>query len=300
MELTRQSIFSAAARKLRQDFSELSATIPHRGVKGDEAVRLVRSFLNDHLPKRFNASSGFIIDRRDQVSKQTDVVVYDALNCPVYRTSDEAGIFPADNVAAVVEVKSRLDGEKFAEAAENIRAAKSLVKEKADPSSFVKTQTLGCLFAFESSVSLETIETHYRTALGTHGLGPHIDLILILDRAVFTLAVKMPSQSWGPAFLEGRSPGTEGAHIAIGRQDLGELALDGFLRFLLAQLVVFRGIVDHPGFKPDPEGQIRLSYLTSITFERDPARKSEILRQYKDEVLRDFVKHPIPPPTEPA
>jgi hypothetical protein len=54
-----------------------------------------------------SARAGFIIHHQDRISKQTDVVVYDALNCPVYRTSDYAGIFPADNVAAVVEVKPR-------------------------------------------------------------------------------------------------------------------------------------------------------------------------------------------------
>jgi predicted dinucleotide-binding enzyme len=80
------------------------------------------------LPKRFDVGSGFIIDGFDTVSKQTDVIVYDALNCPVYRASEDAAIFPSDNVAAVVEVKSRLDQEQLTSAFENILATKQLAK----------------------------------------------------------------------------------------------------------------------------------------------------------------------------
>src|SRR5215470_13479976 len=150
MNTSRHEIFTQAARKLRQDFAELS-TVPHSGLKGGEAERLVRTFLNGHMPKRFAASAGFVIDAADNISRQSDVIVYDALNCPVYRASEEAGIFPNDNVAAVVEVKSRIDKARIFEAAENIRAAKELRKsDHPDVPWLVQTQTLGCVFAFES------------------------------------------------------------------------------------------------------------------------------------------------------
>src|SRR5437867_2123723 len=116
-ETSRQAIFTQASRRLRQDFQELS-TVPHNQLKGDQAADLVRRFLNAHLPKRFSAGSGFVIDDRDNISKQTDVLIYDALNCPVYRADETAGIYPSDNVAAVVEVKSVLDKGKLREAHE--------------------------------------------------------------------------------------------------------------------------------------------------------------------------------------
>jgi len=43
------------------------------------------------------------------VSKQTDVIIFNALNCPTYQASESAAIYPANNVAAVIEVKSKLD-----------------------------------------------------------------------------------------------------------------------------------------------------------------------------------------------
>lgn len=106
-KVTREEIFAQAAKKLRQDFEELS-TVPHRALKGHEAEQLVKSFLVGHLPRRFGVGAGFIIDPSDTVSSQTDVIVYDAFNCPVYRASEDAGIFPSTNVAAVVEVKVSL------------------------------------------------------------------------------------------------------------------------------------------------------------------------------------------------
>jgi len=50
MSVTRAAVFQMAARQLRQDFAALSV-VPHKGLKGDEAVGLVRQFLNDHLPR---------------------------------------------------------------------------------------------------------------------------------------------------------------------------------------------------------------------------------------------------------
>ena len=106
-DISRQSIFEKASAKLRQDFDELYS-VPHSALKGSEAEKIIRNFLNNHLPKRFSAGAGFIIDPSDLISRQTDVVIYDAIHCPMYRASEDAAIFPSTNVAAVVEVKSVL------------------------------------------------------------------------------------------------------------------------------------------------------------------------------------------------
>jgi hypothetical protein len=293
-EPTRDRIFALAAAKMRQDFLALAA-VPHKGLKGDEAARLVREFLNAHLPKRFSAGSGFILDRRDNISKQTDVIIYDALNCPVYRASEEAGIFPADNVAAVVEVKSRLDGERLAEAFENIRAAKSLAKTKPPETPFlVQAQTLGCVFAFDSVLTVDTLMEHYGKLLAANGLGHHVDLVLVLDRAVLTLAGKPRGHEWAQCFFEATGPDAEGTHLGVGALELGEASLDGFLRVLLAQLIFFRGMVDHPGFGA-PNQQMKVQYLTSITMEPDPEKRKQRLKEYRSEVKSSFRSKPTPP-----
>lgn len=289
MKPTRQEIFKQAARRLRQDFAELS-TVPHSGLKGGEAERLVRRFLDDHMPKRFATGGGFIIDPRDSISKQTDVIVFDALNCPVYRASEDAGIFPNDNVAAVVEVKSRLDKEKLFEAADNIAAAKALLKSKTPDVPFlVQTQTLGCVFAFESTLSADTLSEHYLATMQKHRLGGHIDIVLVLDKTVSTLVARFPKDpEWGIVVLEGLGgSGSEGSHLGIGVRDTGEESLDAFFRFLLMHLTYFRGVVPHPGFKMASD-QMQVRYFMSICHEPDPVKKAEKLKEYEAEIRRDF------------
>jgi hypothetical protein len=295
--ITRELIFAQAAKKLRAEFEELKATIPHAGLKGSEGEQLIRGFLDGHLPQRFRTGSGFIIDHKDLVSKQTDVIVYDALNCPIYRASETAGIYPADNVAAVVEVKSSLDKQRLEEAAANIAAAKALAKTPVPELPFlVQFETLGCVVAFETPLSLTTLAEHYIATIRKLGrLGLHIDAIAVLDVGLITLSAKVPGVPfWAPMYMQGPGgPAGEGTHLGSSAMELGEATLDAFLRFLLPHLTHFRGIVDHPGFNWSTQSTgkpVPITYLTSITFEKDPEKKKEILAKYREEVKESFAK----------
>jgi hypothetical protein len=295
---SRQKIFAQAAKKLRQDFGELS-TVPHRALKGHEAEKLVRTFLAGHLPKRFGVGSGFIIDHNDSVSKQTDVIIYDAHNCPVYRVSDDAAIFPNENVAAVVEVKARLDREKLSEAAKNIAAAKSLTKvETPELPTLETTQTFGCVFAFKSSLSMATLTSHYAEHVRSTELGRQIDVILVLDRGVINLLAKPPGLEWAPlfGFTARAAPPDDGTHIAAAAIELGEDSLDVFLRFLLAQLIHFRSLVPHPGF--DWKGihsnaPLHRIWLATVLAETDPQRRAAKHKEYEKEVIEIIASSPV-------
>jgi hypothetical protein len=297
-QVTRQEIFAQAAKKLRQDFAELS-TVPHAGLKGEQAEQLVRKFLQRHLPKRFDVAGGIIIDARDNWSKQVDVIIYDALHCPVYRASDTAAIIPSDNAAAIVEVKSRLDKERMREAFENTKSVKALEKTTQMAVPFLMTcQTMSVLFAFETPLTLKTLLDHYCELVAQYGLGRHIDMVMVLDRGVITLAGKVQNGEWATLLWEASGAALgEGAHIAGTMVEVGENSLDLFLRNLLGHLVHFRALSGHPGFNWMTGGQMpqmRLHYLTSITHERDPVLRDQNLRKYADEVDAEFASHPAP------
>jgi hypothetical protein len=298
-KVSRQQIFARAAKKLRQDFEELS-NVPHAALKGHEAEDLVRRFLRAHLPRRFDVGSGFVIDSFDNISKQTDLIVYDALNCPVYRASDVSAIIPSDNVAAVIEVKSRLDKDTVQEAFENIRAVKGLAKAKPPEVPFlVTTQTFAGLFAFSSPLTLEKLLQHYSEFTGEYGLGRHIDVVLILDKGLLSLAGKIPQiEGWAHIVLEGfGGKAGEGTHIASTLMNLGEDSLDMFLRLLLGQLIHFCSMIGHPGFnwdKGDTSPQMKLNYLTSVTRETDPIIREKKLREYAAQVRGESTSSPAP------
>ena len=101
--VSRQSIFELATQEGKTSYELYS--VPHSALKGAEAGENHKKFLNTDLKKIFTGL-GLVIDPSDRISRQTDVVIYDAIHCPVYRASEEAAIFPSTNVAAVVEVNS--------------------------------------------------------------------------------------------------------------------------------------------------------------------------------------------------
>ena len=298
MTLSRQEIFAQAAKRMRAEFEELSV-VPHNGARGGEAEDVIRRFLDAHIPKRFAVTAGFIVDPHGTVSKQTDVIVYDAFNCPVYRASADAAIIPSSNVAVVVEVKSTLNKSEMLDAWTKIASIKSLAKHAGKPDGPFKAQTVGVLFAFTSAVSLSTALDHYHQLFREHGFGHHIDFVVILDVGMLSLATKMPNlDGWSLATLEGfPEKGAEGAHLAASAGKFDEFTLDAFMRVLIPQLIMFRPVVDHPGFafsEMSQEGGQMISYLTSMTSEKDPVKKMEKLKAYAAEARAEMAKSPLP------
>jgi hypothetical protein len=294
--MTRDEIFKKAAQLMRAQFQELSVN-PHNALRGGEAEDIIRRFLNAHIPKRFSVGSGFILDPKGAVSRQTDVVVYDAFNCPVYRASETAAIYPSNNVAMVVEVKSTLDKDELVDAWQKIAAVKQLAKHRADGPG-VKAQTVGFVFAFASKTSLGAIADNYRELFNKNGIGHHIDAIFVLDLGFVTLAAQLPNRpgEWAITTIEALPDSAEGTHLAVSASQTDAYTLDAFMRLLLFHLMTFRPIVDHPGFRFDEmpiehKDQV-LSYLTSHTTERDPQKRREKLERYANAVIGQFQAQP--------
>jgi len=90
-----QELISQAGKHLRDEFEVIKNTNPHYAERGSETEKILKDFLNDHLPKRFAAGSGFIIDQQNNISRQTDVIIYDALNSSIYRCGPNSLILPS-------------------------------------------------------------------------------------------------------------------------------------------------------------------------------------------------------------
>ena len=156
------------------------------------------------------------------MSRQTDVIIYDAMNCPAYRTSEIAAIIPSDNVAATVEVKSVLDKEQMHDAFTKASVIKGLSKTKPPNVPMpMMCQTLCFLFAFESALTLDKLWSIIMRCYSEFDLGRHIDLVMILDRGVIMLAGKARQQGplisgWAPMMMEGLGGSAgEGARVAV-------------------------------------------------------------------------------------
>jgi len=248
-----QELISETGKHLRQEFEHIKNSNPHFAERGAEAEIILLDFLNQHLPKRFAAGSGLIVDHKNNISSQTDVIVYDAENCPVYRKGERVLILPCDNVASVIEVKSSLDKSQLEDASKKIASVKKLEKspitnvdQPVTFSSLITTKTLGVVFAYESTTSLQTLAENLKEINQSVPSDHWIDLIVVLDKGVIGYTVQFLLDQTCPGWFGGTptkdiadfSPPPLYVHLV--KEDLDELTLNRFFVNLMAHLTFYR------------------------------------------------------------
>jgi hypothetical protein len=173
--------------------------LSHPGELGTAREQIVRDFLSSHLPKRFDVSTGFAFDSAGRISRQLDVVIFDAHVCPRFEIPGGKFLFPCEAVAAVGQVKSTLTGRKqLRDAIENLASVKSLDRsangtaydfrfdERLSPNHNHLHQVFTFIFVTGDAMSAETVgETLLEQAFETPV--EHLpNIILALDRYLVT------------------------------------------------------------------------------------------------------------------
>lgn len=124
-EFRLRDLLASNAERMRVEL-ELQL-IDHPGELGRDREKVIRAFLRKHLPKRFTVSTGFVFDATGKVSEQIDVIIADALVCPVFKTAGGVRFFPCEAVVAAGQVKSSMTSESvMREALENLETVKDL------------------------------------------------------------------------------------------------------------------------------------------------------------------------------
>jgi len=132
-----QKIFRGISKKLMHDF-EMSAQINHSGNKGDYRENALKEFIEvGRLPKRYGIGNGEIVGHISNVSKQSDLIIFDQLNNIPLMFDSKVQVYPIDCVYGIVEVKSHLSKSKLIEALDNIKSVKAL-----SPNDTVKKQSI--------------------------------------------------------------------------------------------------------------------------------------------------------------
>ena len=63
---------------------EQSSSIYHQGDKGENREEFLIEFLREHLPLKYGITKGEVMTIHGERSHAIDIIIYDALNCPVF------------------------------------------------------------------------------------------------------------------------------------------------------------------------------------------------------------------------
>lgn len=231
----------AVSRALRASYEAESVGGSHTTEKGMRRESVLGQFLARHLPPCYGVSRGEVVAAHGAISRQVDVVVYDAFHAPLLQDSEVSRVFPAECVYAAIEVKPALNRESLAEAVRNVASVKRL-----DRSAIVEQHgghriyhgpkqnppIFGAVFALESSDVagriVPLLAQHHRE------MPPEtwVDCVCVLDQALvyhFCYMVNPLGESlWLPAVLD--------EDTRLGHYDSKEDTLFLFYLFLLYQL----------------------------------------------------------------
>ena len=233
--------FRALSRSLRASYEAASIGGRHGTDKGLRHEAALADFLRQHLPPKYGVSRGEIVDSRGGLSRQIDLVLYDALHSPLLQDAESSRLFPAECVYATIELKTKLDRNGIFEGVRNVASAKRL-----DRSAIVEQHgghrlygadrrnppLFGAIFALDSTeppgiIAKEVLSHH--TSLPPE---QWTDCVCVLDRALLYQFVRVPDaagvEQWMPSVMSDKS--------RLGYFLSGEHTLFLFYLFLLYQL----------------------------------------------------------------
>ena len=123
-------ILELSAAELIVRFDKVRDAIEHNGLVGQEGEKIVAAFLRERLPRSIGVTTGEVLDVEGGRSRQTDVVLYDAMRTPMLFTGEEKDthVVPAEGVLAVIEVKTRLRSSDLEGCLANCRSVKQRVR----------------------------------------------------------------------------------------------------------------------------------------------------------------------------
>lgn len=96
--------------------AENCARLEHNGMVGTVRQLLVEKILQPLLPEGIHIGTGKITDHKGNLSRETDVVIYDRRCIPPLMYDAKSGVFPIESVYYAIEVKSTLDSDNFEDA----------------------------------------------------------------------------------------------------------------------------------------------------------------------------------------
>lgn len=158
--------FASVYNKLEADALLFNRKLPHAGLLGAENENAIAEVIRQFLPAKYGVEvNALVIDRFGKVSRQADIVIYDAEN----QASFFRKVYPVEIVYAVIEVKTSMSSTEAKASLENLISVSELEFRPA-LTPFWETRTCEqsihhdppALYAFAYRTNCQTFETFAR------------------------------------------------------------------------------------------------------------------------------------------
>lgn len=130
--------------------SRIRSFVPnHNLTSGTANESILRSFINEFLPKQYAAGQGFICDPVSSdglVSRQCDILIYNQADYPLVHNEGDVKVVWPESARLVIEVKTTLTKKELNNALKNIKSAKAVNQR-------TPIRIGGVIFAFQSKMS---------------------------------------------------------------------------------------------------------------------------------------------------
>lgn len=149
-----KEFFSNVEKTISSKFKESGFT-RHAGDKGANREQILRKFLAKHLPRKYGVTRGELITGQGKHTHSVDIIIYDALNCPILYSGDTE-ILPIEGVYGIIEVKSKLSKDELLDAVKKIESFKkiaprspSLIRTRESVTLHMPSRPFGVVLGYE-------------------------------------------------------------------------------------------------------------------------------------------------------
>lgn len=164
--------------------------------KGRTLEQLLSGFLRQYFPARLGVGRGYLVNVDGEISKETDVFIFDRNTAVFFRKDGDSKVIPVEAVLATIEIKSTLTKPLISSVAENISSITTLKKYaiiRKEDNIVVEIKKVGrrifhAVFAFGSPMSLKTVAKHAADHKGT------IDYLCILTKGNVMYVTPTPQE----------------------------------------------------------------------------------------------------------
>lgn len=118
--------FDAEQKVMVAEIEKFRRLVKHAAEKGGLIEGVFRDALRRIIPEKIGVTSGFVVDAKDNISRQLDIILYDRMNTPRILYDGELSILPVECTYAAGEIKTNLQGSELSDCFEKCASYKLL------------------------------------------------------------------------------------------------------------------------------------------------------------------------------